>query len=52
MELPIIPWPEFLAALNEQESSAIEIWLRGWLFMNEGVILADARICDYQLTRA
>jgi len=46
MKLPIIPWPEFLAALNEQESSAIEIWLHGWLFMNEGVILADARICD------
>jgi hypothetical protein len=46
MELPIIPGQEFLAELNEQESSAIEIWLGGWLFMNEGVILADARICD------
>ena len=41
MELSIIPWQVFLDALHKQQSGTVELWLRSWLFSNEGVMLAD-----------
>ena len=41
MELSIIPWQVFLDALHKQQSGTLELWLRSWLFSNEGVMLAD-----------
>jgi hypothetical protein len=42
----IIPWQEFLDALGKQQSAQVQLWLRRWLFTNEGVILADHRIAS------
>jgi hypothetical protein len=42
----IIPWQEFLDALRRQQSAQVQLWLRRWLFTNEGVILADQRIAS------
>jgi hypothetical protein len=41
MEIPMIPWQQFLDALRKQQSATLELWLRRCLFANEGVILAD-----------
>jgi hypothetical protein len=41
MELSIIPWQVFLDALHKQQPGALELWLRSWLFSNEGVMLAN-----------
>ena len=43
MNISIIPWHEFLDALRKQQPAQIHLWLRRWLFTNEGVILADHR---------
>jgi len=42
MEFPVIPWKVFLEALEHQQPSTLELWLRRWLFTNEGVIMADS----------
>ena len=39
MEFPIIPWTTFLDALQHQQPGTLELWLRRWLFTNEGVIM-------------
>jgi len=39
MEFPVIPWNVFLDALQRQQPSTMELWLRRWLFTNEGVIM-------------
>jgi hypothetical protein len=44
MDMSIIPWQEFLAALRQQQPAQLELWLRRWLFTNEGVILADHQL--------
>lgn len=41
MEISVIPWHVFIDALKKQQPSTIELWLRRWLFTNEGVILAN-----------
>ena len=41
MELSIIPWQVFIETLHKQQSGTVELWLRSWLFSNEGVMLAD-----------
>ena len=41
MELSIIPWQVFLETLHKQRSGTVQLWLRSWLFSNEGVMLAD-----------
>jgi hypothetical protein len=41
MEVSIISWRVFFESLNKQQSGTLELWLRRWLFTNEGVILAD-----------
>ena len=41
MELSTIAWQVFLDALQKQQPGAVELWLRSWLFSNEGVMLAD-----------
>ena len=33
-----------LDALKKQQPAMLELWLRRWLFTNEGVILADPRV--------
>lgn len=43
MTITLIPWHVFLDALKKQSSSNLEMWLRCWLFTNEGVIIAQAR---------
>ena len=43
MEISVIPWRVFFDTLRKQQSSTIELWLRRWLFTNEGAILADQR---------
>lgn len=43
MNISLIPWNTFLDALKKQQPSTVDIWLRRWLFTNEGVILADHR---------
>lgn len=43
MNISVIPWQVFLDALRKQKPSTVDIWLRRWLFTNEGVILADHR---------
>jgi hypothetical protein len=40
MEFTPIPWQAFLAALKKQKPAMREIWLRRWLFTDEGVIIA------------
>jgi hypothetical protein len=46
MDISIIPWQEFLHALRKQQPAQIQLWLRRWLFTNEGVILADHRVAN------
>jgi len=41
MDIPLIPWNVFLDALKKQQPGTLELWLRRWLFTNEGVIVAD-----------
>jgi hypothetical protein len=43
MDASVIPWQEFLATLKKQNPGTIELWLRRWLFANEGVIQADPK---------
>lgn len=43
MEFKVIPWQVFLEALKKQQPRTLDIWLRRWLFANEGVIVAMAR---------
>jgi hypothetical protein len=43
MNISVIPWQGFLDTLRKQQPSTVEIWLRRWLFPNEGVILAGHR---------
>ena len=43
MNISVIPWQVFLDALLKQQPGTLEIWLRRWLFTNEGVIMADHR---------
>lgn len=40
MNFSVIPWQVFLDALQKQQPSQLESWLRRWLFTNEGVLLA------------
>ena len=40
MQLSLIPWRMFLDALEKQNPSTQETWLRRWLFTDEGVIIA------------
>jgi hypothetical protein len=42
MKISVIPWHIFLSALNKQNPNTVEIWLRRWLFANEGVIIVQA----------
>lgn len=44
MDKPIVPWHEFLDALRNQQPAQAQLWLRRWLFSNEGAILADYRL--------
>jgi hypothetical protein len=44
MNISIIPWHVFLDALKKQQPGTLELWLRRWLFTNEGVILAAQRV--------
>jgi hypothetical protein len=46
MDISIIPWTEFLDALRKQQPSQVQLWLRRWLFTNDGVILADHQIAS------
>ena len=40
MQFSLIPWQVFLDALKKQNPSTREIWLRRWVFTDEGVIIA------------
>ena len=40
MNIAVIPWQVFLDALQKQQPTTLEAWLRRWLFTNEGVLLA------------
>jgi hypothetical protein len=40
MNFVVIPWQVFLDALQKQQPTTLEAWLRRWLFTNEGVLLA------------
>jgi hypothetical protein len=42
MEFPLIPWKVFLDALQHQQPSTLEPWLRRWGFTNEGVIMESS----------
>jgi len=42
MELSLIPWRVFFAALKDQQRGVLEMWLGRWRFTNEGVLRADA----------
>ena len=44
MDIPLISWNVFLDALKKQQPSTLELWLRRWLFTNEGVIVADQQM--------
>jgi hypothetical protein len=44
MDIPLIPWNVFLDALKKQQPGTLELWLRRWLFTNEGVIVADQQV--------
>jgi hypothetical protein len=46
MDISIIPWNVFLDALKKQQPGTLELWLRRWLFTNEGVIVADQRVLN------
>lgn len=43
MRSSLIPWHVFLYAVKEQPPSAMETWLRRWLFTNDGVIIAHPK---------
>ena len=43
MKISVIPWHVFFKALKKQHPSALENWLRHWLFTNEGIIMSMAR---------
>lgn len=40
MNISVIPWHIFFDALKKQQASTLEVWLRRWLFANEGVIIS------------
>jgi len=44
MDIPLIPWNVFLDALKKQQPGTLELWLRRWLFTNEGVIVGDQEV--------
>ena len=44
METSFIHWQEFLDVLRERNPPQLQLWLRRWLFTDEGVILADHRV--------
>ena len=44
MNIAVIPWQVFLDALQKQQPTTLEAWLRRWLFTNEGVLLAHQQI--------
>ena len=44
MDIPLIPWNVFLDTLKKQQPGTLELWLRRWLFTNEGVIVADQQV--------
>ena len=44
MKISVIPWHVFIEALLQQEPGTVELWLRRWLFTNEGVIIAHEKI--------
>jgi hypothetical protein len=48
MKISVIPWHVFTEALLQQEPSTLELWLRRWLFTNEGVIIAHEKIAANQ----
>lgn len=50
MELSIIPWQVFLDALHKQQSGTLELWLRSWLFSNEGVMIVTETFYRYSGT--
>jgi len=43
MTFSLIPWFVFLDALKKQSPATLEVWLRRWLFTNEGVFPDRAR---------
>jgi hypothetical protein len=43
MTISVIPWNVFFEALKKQQPSTREVWLRRWLFANEGVIMSAAK---------
>jgi hypothetical protein len=43
LKTPIIPWNEFLGALEKQQPAQAQLWLRRWQFSDSGAILADRR---------
>ena len=46
MDIPLFPWNVFLDALKKQQPGTLELWLRRWLFTNEGVIVADQQMLN------
>jgi len=40
MNIAVIPWQVFLDALQKQQPTTLEAWLRRWLFTDDGVLLA------------
>ncbi len=46
MDFPVIPWKVFLDALQHQQPGTLELWLRRWLFTNEGVIMDDTKLAN------
>ncbi len=50
MKISVIPWHVFIDALLKQQPGTLEVWLRRWLFTNEGVIMADERIATNQFS--
>jgi hypothetical protein len=48
MKISVIPWHVFIEALLQQEPSTLELWLRRWLFTNEGVIIAHEKLTANQ----
>jgi hypothetical protein len=43
MNIAVIPWHIFFEGLKNQQPNKREIWLRRWLFANEGVIMSAAK---------
>ena len=40
MQFSLIPWQVFLDALKKQNPRTRDTWLRRWVFIDEGVIIA------------